>query len=72
MDINLPNTTGDELTKKIRQLPEREHKRIPVIALTGKVFPEDLKRYKKAKMNAVITKPFDEKSLVETIKKYLK
>ncbi|MFD2822351.1 hybrid sensor histidine kinase/response regulator [Lacinutrix iliipiscaria] len=72
MDINLPTTSGDELALKIRQLPEREHKKIPIIALTGKVFPEDLKRYKKAKINAVIAKPFDEKSLLKTINKYLK
>ncbi|MGB1307917.1 MAG: hybrid sensor histidine kinase/response regulator [Oceanihabitans sp.] len=71
MDINLPNITGDELTKKIRQLPEKNLKKTPVIALTGKVFPEDLKRYKKAKMNAVIAKPFNESSLLETINKFL-
>ncbi|MBQ0788510.1 MAG: response regulator, partial [Oceanihabitans sp.] len=72
MDINLPNTTGDQLAIEIRQLPEKELKKIPIIALTGKVFPEDLKRYKKAKINDVISKPFDEKSLLKTIRKYLK
>ena len=72
MDINLPGITGDELTTQIRQLPEKEHKKVPVIAITGKVFAEDLKRYKKAKMNDIIKKPFDEKSLLKTIHKYLK
>ncbi|WP_452226569.1 ATP-binding protein [Lacinutrix cladophorae] len=72
MDINLPNTSGDLLAREIRQLPEKEIKKTPIIALTGKVFPEDLKRYKKAKINDVISKPFDEKSLLETITKYLK
>ncbi|QRM88941.1 response regulator [Lacinutrix sp. WUR7] len=72
MDINLPNTTGDKLAIEIRQLPEKDLKKIPILALTGKVFPEDLKRYKKAKINDVISKPFDEKSLLKTIHKYLK
>jgi len=72
MDINLPGITGDVLTQQIRQMPEREHKRVPVIAITGKVFAEDLKRYKKAKINDVIKKPFDEKSLLKTLYKYLK
>ncbi|MBU2938271.1 response regulator [Lacinutrix sp. C3R15] len=72
MDINLPNKTGDTLAQEIRQLPEKELKKIPILALTGKLFPEDLKRYKKAKINDVIRKPFDEKSLLKTIHKYLK
>ena len=72
MDINLPNKTGDVLAQEIRQLPEKELKKIPILALTGKLFPEDLKRYKKAKINDVIRKPFNEKSLLRAIHKYLK
>ena len=72
MDINLPGITGDELTMQIRSMPEREHKRIPILALTGKIFPEDLRRYKKAKMNGYIKKPFNEKTLIDTIYKHLK
>ena len=72
MDINLPNTTGDKIAQEIRQLSDKELKKTPIIALTGKVFPEDLKRYKKAKINDVISKPFDEESLLKTISKYLK
>lgn len=71
MDINLTNANGDELAKKIRSISETEYKKTPIIALTGNVFPEDLKRYKKAKMNAVISKPFNEESLLKTINKFL-
>ncbi len=72
MDIKLPNSYGDEITKQIRQMPEREHKKIPVIALTARVMKDDLKRYKKAGINDVIQKPFDENTLVSKIEEYLK
>ena len=72
MDIKLPNSYGDEITKLIRQMPEREHKKVPVIALTARVFKDDLKRYKKAGINDVIKKPFDEETLITKIEEYLK
>ncbi|MDX1277480.1 ATP-binding protein [Oceanihabitans sediminis] len=72
MDINLPKLSGDELAKQIRQLSDKTLKKTPIIALTGKVFPEDLKRYKKAKINEVVSKPFDEASLLNAINKHLK
>jgi len=72
MDIKLQDQWGDEIAKQIRQLPEREHKRVPIIALTARVFSEDLKKYKKAGINDVVKKPFDEVALINTISKYLK
>jgi len=72
MDIKLPNSYGDQITKLIRKMPEREHKKIPVIALTARVMKDDLKRYKKAGINDVIQKPFDENTLVSKIEEYLK
>ncbi len=72
MDIKLKDQWGDEIAKKIRQLPEREHKRVPIIALTAKIFSADLKKYKKAGINDVVKKPFDEITLINTINKYLK
>ncbi|WP_282069219.1 ATP-binding protein [Olleya namhaensis] len=72
MDIKLPNSYGDEITKLIRKMPEREHKKVPVIALTARVFKDDLKRYKKAGINDVIKKPFDEEALISKIEEYLK
>lgn len=72
MDIKLKENDGDEIAKLIRKLPEKQHRKIPIIALTAKVFKEDLKRYKKAGINDVIKKPFDEVSLLDTMSKYLK
>ncbi len=72
MDIKLPNSFGDEITKLIRKMPEREHKKVPVIALTARVMKDDLKRYKKAGINDVIKKPFNEDALMSKIEEYLK
>ncbi|HIC30998.1 MAG TPA: response regulator [Flavobacteriaceae bacterium] len=72
LDIKLPDINGDEVAKQIRKLPEREHKKIPIIALTAKVFKEDLKRYKKAGINDVLKKPFNEEELITIIQQNLK
>ncbi len=72
MDIKLKEKDGDDIAKLIRKLPEKQHRKIPIIALTAKVFEEDLKRYKKAGINDVIKKPFDQVSLLDTMSKYLK
>lgn len=71
MDIKLKENRGDEITKIIRKLPEREFRKIPIVALTAKVFKEDLKLYKKAGINDVVKKPFDENTLLKTMIKYL-
>lgn len=72
LDIKLPDINGDEVAKQIRNLPEREHKKTPIIALTAKVFKEDLKHYKKAGINDVIKKPFNEEDLITVIQQNLK
>lgn len=72
LDIKLPDVNGDEVAKQIRKLPEREHKKTPIIALTAKVFKEDLKRYKKAGINDVLKKPFNEEELITIIQQNLK
>lgn len=72
MDIKLKENRGDDIAQLIRKLPDRQQRKTPIIALTAKVFKEDLKRYKKAGINDVIKKPFDENSLLEKMMKYLK
>jgi len=72
MDINLKDYEGDEISKQIRKLPERHQRKVPIIAVTAKVFKKDLKRYKKAGINDVLKKPFNENQLLEIIAKNLK
>lgn len=72
MDVNLPNIPGDELTKLIRDFPFKEIKKIPIIGLTANAFKDDVKKYLGKGMNAVLSKPYDEKQLLHTMYKYLK
>lgn len=72
MDIRMPGTSGDELTKMIRSLPVQNCKTIPILALTANLYDDDKRRYKKMGMNDIIEKPFDEKTLLKKIYKHLK
>ncbi|WP_158847577.1 hybrid sensor histidine kinase/response regulator [Algibacter sp. L1A34] len=73
--ILLANTIHDysvvDLATSVRNL-SKEHKKTPIILLSTEAFQEDLKRFKKAGINAVITKPFDEKKLLDSIYKHIK
>ncbi|MBU2995820.1 response regulator [Cellulophaga baltica] len=71
MDINLPNVMGDEVTRLIRDFPFKNIKKIPIIGLTGYSFEDDFAGFKKAGMNAVIAKPFDDQDLIGLIFKHL-
>lgn len=72
MDIKLKTFNGETITKQIRKLPERHQKKVPIVAMTAKVFKEDLKRYKKAGINAILKKPFNKNQLLEVIANNLK
>ena len=72
MDIRMPGTHGDELTKMIRSLPVQNCKTVPILALTANLYDTDKKRYKKMGMTDIIEKPFDEKTLLKKIYKHLK
>ncbi|WP_452224063.1 ATP-binding protein [Lacinutrix chionoecetis] len=72
MDIKLKEYRGDDIAKQIRKLPERHQRKVPIIAMTAKVFKEDLNRYKKAGINAVLKKPFNETQLLDVIRQHLK
>ncbi|SHI43708.1 ATP-binding response regulator [Pseudozobellia thermophila] len=72
MDVNLPNITGDQLTKAIRAFPFKDVKKIPIIGITANSYKAQIKAYKKAGMNAVITKPFEQNELLKTMQRLLK
>lgn len=72
MDINLPNVTGDQITRLIREFPFKNIKNIPIVGLTANAFQEDMKAYMDFGMNAVLSKPFEEELLLQTIFKALK
>ncbi|MCK5441462.1 MAG: response regulator [Maribacter sp.] len=72
MDVDLPNVSGDQITKSLRDFPFQNIKHIPIVGITANAYEEHISDYLRMGMNAVITKPFDLQELLETILKFLK
>ena len=65
LDVILPGIKGRELCKKIKADPATKH--IPVIFLTAKGSPDDIKAEEEAGSNGHLTKPVQPKVLLEKI-----
>jgi CheY-like chemotaxis protein len=68
MDVQMPGMSGNEATACIRQLEGHAHTLI--VALTADITDEGKRACLQAGMNAVVTKPFDAKKLVQLIKSH--
>ncbi len=64
MDIQMPVIDGIEATALIRK---RMGNKIPIVALTANAMKSDVEIYKKAGMDAVLSKPFTEPGLVNLL-----
>ncbi len=71
MDCNMPVLDGWEATVSIRASQNKLINSIPIIALTADAMPEEIEKSFESGMNEVVTKPFNGKSLIEKIDKYL-
>lgn len=69
MDIMMPKINGYEACRVVRGMKRKDAKTIPIIALTAKVFQEDIQQARKAGMNAYITKPVDAERIKEELEK---
>ena len=69
MDIGLPGMSGMGTTKAIRALDDMAKSSLPVIALTGNVQDEDIRKCYAANMNGHLAKPIDPKKLVQQLQK---
>lgn len=67
MDIEMPGMSGDRAVQSLRALPDQKVSATPVIALTGNVRDEDIKRYYEANMNGFLAKPIDPAALNRTL-----
>jgi CheY-like chemotaxis protein len=56
MDLDMPGMDGLEATRRVRAT-EGQGPRLPIVALTGKAFADDLVRTREAGMDAHLVKP---------------
>ena len=69
MDIQLPEVSGLEVTKWIKE--DEELKAIPVIAVTAFAMKGDEERIRQGGCEAYISKPISVATFIETIKYYI-
>ena len=68
-DVFMPGRNGYELCQLIKSDPDLQH--IPVVLIIGKMEPYDEVEGRKAGADAVITKPLESSSLIETVQRLL-
>lgn len=66
LDVMMPEMDGPTTMKKLRELPALAN--TPVIFMTAKVQPQEVKEYKDLGAVDVIAKPFDPMTLASNIK----
>lgn len=69
MDIQLPEISGFDITRKIKQEADLRH--IPIIAVTAFAMKDDEERILKAGCEAYISKPISIMPFLQTIEKFL-
>jgi len=65
MDVHMPEMNGIDATKAIRQTASGTS--IPIVGLTAEAFAERHVLFRDAGMNGVLTKPFTEQQLADTL-----
>ncbi len=66
MDVRMPEMDGLEATRRIREL-EAGRRRVPIVAMTGQVFSEQLQECREAGMDLHLAKPFTLDSLLDAL-----
>lgn len=66
MDIQMPQMDGMEATKRIRSLPNKISD-VPIIAMTANAMQGDRETYLDCGMNDYVSKPIDQRELVNAI-----
>jgi two-component system, cell cycle response regulator DivK len=69
MDLSMPVLNGWDATRELKADPRTKH--IPVIALTGHVSDENLRRAKDVGADAVLTKPCTPDALLVVVRRLL-
>ena len=69
MDIQLPDIDGIEALRRIRG--ERALDKVPVIAVSASVMPDDQQKIITSGFDAFVTKPINLKQFVATVQRFL-
>ena len=69
MDIQLPDTDGITVLGKLRADPMTT--KIPVLAVSASVMPDEQQRIVASGFDAYITKPINVKSFIETVERFI-
>lgn len=72
MDVQMPIMNGYEATRTIRNMPRKDVKNLPIIAMTANALEEDKEAALKNGMNAHIAKPLDINIFMEVLCRFLK
>ena len=72
MDIMMPKMNGWDAARTIRAMQREDAETVPIFAMSANCFAEDIVNSRIAGMNEHLTKPLDEKKLLEVIRKYLR
>lgn len=67
MDVQMPVMNGYEATKRIRNLPNEELRKIPILAMTANAFDEDKREAEEAGMDGHLAKPIEIDKLFEAL-----
>lgn len=65
MDIQLPDLSGTEVTKRIRQL--RHHQQTAILAFTAHALPDEIASFRLAGMDDVLIKPLDTQKIAHIL-----
>ena len=67
MDIRMPEMDGLEAARRIRASNRQDARSVPVIAMTGNAFDDDVRRSLAAGMDAHLEKPIQPRQLYQTL-----
>ena len=70
MDVQMPGMDGMSATRAIRAL-RHPSRRVPIVAMTANVLPEQVRQFLEAGMNDHVAKPFKRAELYTTIDRWL-
>jgi signal transduction histidine kinase/CheY-like chemotaxis protein/CHASE3 domain sensor protein len=66
-DVQMPEINGMELTRMIRQLPDKKKANVPIVAFTANSATQNLEILSKSGINEYIFKPFKENEVYDKI-----